>query len=272
MTVLLVIIQCAFAAIATAQTDEWAGCARSPANYLFAETGEPFGDPSPIPVHVSARERLNNFGIPLAENSLLAALRNENAEIRYSAAWQLADQNAKDAIPAIADALAIERVSRAKAYMACALIELGDQSGVHALHGYCDDSNFPADVKLDVADFLLEIHEQSCPRAVVEGFASGFTSQAESTMEYFYDVSRDQYAELRRLLLNDRNLGVVKLHVVDEIAYLRDVDAIPDLESAIPEEDDYFVRFEMERVLKQLQQQAAPKPEAASPSSSAHPQ
>jgi hypothetical protein len=255
-------MHCLLVITAGAQSAEWFGCRRTPPDFLFEYNGNLGADTRPIPSHVTARERLGNFGIPLTENSLLSALLDAKPELRYSAAWQLADDNAKGAIPDIIAALGVERDPRARAYMACALTELGDQRGVQELHRYCDDSTFPVGVRLDVANFLLELGERSCPKVVVEGFLGSrfLEEQAASVMGHFYHASPVQYAELRALLLNNQNGGVKEeaLNVMDSLG---DVGAIPGIESAIPKQTESWVRGDMERVLHDLQQLAA-KPEA----------
>jgi hypothetical protein len=158
-------LECALTVVGLSQDHGYAGCGKYPF-LVFAEPGDPWlEDPAPVSSHYHAPERLTYPGIPLTEKGLREALKNGKPEIRYSAAWYLADQDAKDSIPDIFVALETERVPRAKAYIACALVELGDKRGVQALHRYCGEAEFPVGVKQDVANFLLELHETPCPNA-----------------------------------------------------------------------------------------------------------
>jgi HEAT repeat protein len=267
---LFTILVCVLPITGVAEIDGWAGCGRVPPNYNFVYNGpDPLKDQSPIVVRGTMFERLTNFGIPLTQDGLILALRNPKPEVRYVAALRLADDDANGAIPDIVEALGAERDPRARAYMACALTELGDPKGVQELHRACDDATFPTDVKLDVAKFLLELHESSCPKAVVAGFEAGafVRDYAEDTMEFFYRMSPGQYAEVRALLLNNKN-GGVKEEALNVINSLRDVDAIPDIESSLPKQTEFWVRGDMERVLKELQELTA-KPDTP-PATSSH--
>jgi hypothetical protein len=160
----LVTLECALTAVGTSQQAVYAGCGKYPF-LVFGYSGDPLGDTAPEASHQFAFEHLMSENIPLTKGGLQSALKNGKPEIRYSAAWYLADQGAKDAIPDIFAALEAERVPRAKAYIACALVELGDKRGVQALHRYCGEPEFPMALKQDVTDFLLELHETPCPDA-----------------------------------------------------------------------------------------------------------
>ena len=164
----LVTLQLVLTAVCSSQEhaveEGYAGCGKYPF-LVFGGTGDPLSDPTPIPSHYFAEEHLTEAGIALTNATVRSALRDGRAEVRYSAAWYLADQNVKGAISDIFGALQVERVSRAKAYLACALAELGDKRGGQALHRYCADADFPSGIKQDVSNFLLELHETGCPAA-----------------------------------------------------------------------------------------------------------
>src|SRR5260370_37845053 len=74
----------------------------------------------------TAAEILTQRHISLTKDSLVEALRNDDAQIRYLAAVQLAEDRVKDAIPAIIQALEVERTPQGKVYIANALAEMGD--------------------------------------------------------------------------------------------------------------------------------------------------
>jgi HEAT repeat protein len=132
------------------------------------------------------------------------------------------------------------------------LLELGDPARTAALHQYCDNPTFPLASRLDVANFLLELHERSCPSVVAEALTQKVLMDVISTIESFYDSAPEQYAELRTLLLNSPNLGV-RMSANNAIRLLRDVSAVPALEAAIATEPDSMLRSDMEQTVKDLQ-------------------
>jgi HEAT repeats len=99
--------------------------------------------------------RLSRFGdllrelhIELTEPSLLRALKNPNPEIRYLAAMKLAEDKAFDAIPAVKQALIVEKTPRARVNIAVALGLLGDAGGHDELKKLCSDETFPPEFRL----------------------------------------------------------------------------------------------------------------------------
>jgi HEAT repeat protein len=85
-------------------------------------------------------EALQRHHIALTRSALLAALRSPEAEVRDLAAARLAEDKDKNAIPAIAQALASERVLGAKVNIAFALAQLGSETGTSTLKKACHNS------------------------------------------------------------------------------------------------------------------------------------
>lgn len=145
------------------ETQDYAGCGKY-TGLVFSFPGD-YSDQyaSPAELHAQAREFLQTkYAIKLTKDELRSSLRSHNAQVRYLAAWALADSGYKDTNPDIFRALKAETQPRPKAYLACALTELGDPRGVEALQQLCKDRELNGDLRLDVARFLAEIHETPC--------------------------------------------------------------------------------------------------------------
>ena len=199
----------------------------------------------PLP---TAAQILTQHHISLTKDALLAALRNDDAEIRYLAAGQLADEHAQDAIPAIVEALKAEDMPQAKVNIAFALAQMGDERGMQALRQDCDATSLPMAYRLSAVLYLvLFLHDESCLRTVVEGYQqspeSGHRVQALSLIPDFKKLSANESALLRALLLSglrDPDPGV-RIEASDMLRTMGDVSAIPALEAAIAAETDVDV-------------------------------
>jgi HEAT repeat protein len=206
---------------------------------------------NPLEQHATASVRLQQHGVLKSEVSSRYALHDDDSQIRYLAAWQLADEGAKDSIPDIAEALDVETDPWARVFIACSLVELADDRGIEALQRDCDDSTLPLEVRVEVADYLLVLKQPSCPEVVAEAFPA-----SEVVMMHFYEEAPRQYAAIRALVLNSDDLGV-KMAALTVIGNVRDFAAIPDLQAAIANESDYFVEHEMELLVEDLQNRQA---------------
>ena len=176
----LVVVHCAFAAPLWAQAQD-VGCL--PVSGIACNGGQ--CEDLPAEQHFLAFAILKRHSISPTRYGLVAALQlSEGTQIRYLAAWQLADQDlvgqrlefwprmAGDVdydTPVLAQALDAEHDPRAKMYIACAVAELNDPRGVQALQRGCEDTAYPTQLRLDVVNFLLELHERPCVSAVIEG-------------------------------------------------------------------------------------------------------
>jgi hypothetical protein len=164
----------------------YAGCRKYP-GLIMGYSGDSWQDPGPDLAHVEAGETLQTkYAIKLDKGDLRAGLSSDSVQVRYMAAWVLADQGQKDAIPDIFQAFEAESRPRPKAYLACALGELGDHRGVEALHQFCKADGLPEDLRLDVVRFLVEIHETPCITPIVEALKGGdpYNWQAQSIIPH----------------------------------------------------------------------------------------
>ena len=105
---------------------------------------------------------LARHGIPLTHEGLIAALNNEDADIRVNAAQQLADNKEKDAIPFIRESAAREQKFTNRSNMALFLAQLGDSSGSDFLKAYCSNLSAPAWERLHAANNMLTLRSDAC--------------------------------------------------------------------------------------------------------------
>src|SRR5579862_2209759 len=97
---------------------------------------------------------LREHNIELTKPSVLLALRNPNADVRFLAAMKLAEDKEVDAIPAIKKALTVEKVPRDRVNMAVALGLLGDQAGRDELRKVCADNNIIPEFRLYAVRYM----------------------------------------------------------------------------------------------------------------------
>ncbi len=109
----------------------------------------------------SLADALHAKGIDLSRPSLLAALRNSDPAVRGLAANKLAENQDAEALPAIKEALSVEKDLRARINFGLALWTLQDPDGLTVLHGMCADPSFSIDTIVAVVQELSLIHESS---------------------------------------------------------------------------------------------------------------
>ena len=139
-------LQFTLALSGTAQESPYyAGCGKYP-GLIMGYSGDSWQDPDPDLAHFRASDLLQiKYGVKLNNENLRAALSGDNVQARYLAAWVLADQGARDAMPEIFQAFETEGCAAAPRLcdLACALAELGDRRGAEALHEFCEDQFAP---------------------------------------------------------------------------------------------------------------------------------
>ena len=220
--------------------------------------GQPEQCGSCPPTKVS--EVLTHHGIALTEEALVLALRSDDEKIRGMAASQLEIEGARNAIPAIVDALQAERAPAQRVYIAEALAEMKDDRGIQALRLDCNDSNLPITYRLASARYLAMFQDdRSCWKVVAEAAQfkddPGTRAQALSMVPDFKRSSAEQFAVLHALLLNglrDED-PMVRMQTGNILETMGDVSAIPALQTAITAEGDAQVRDALEDDLSRLQ-------------------
>lgn len=213
-------------------------------------------------------ELLRKHGIELREPSLVRALENPNASVRYLAAMKLAEDKVGDAIPAIERALAREKVPRDRVNIALALALLGDERGGTELKKVCSDKTFVPEFQLYAVRYMFDLHVQKdddCLHAterVIESQNANIGDRV-SALELIYQfqgLTPDESRTVLKLVgecLRDAE-PVVRMAASQALTGLGDPAAVPYLESAIAKEQDENVRSVFEKDLKKLQMESKP--------------
>jgi HEAT repeat protein len=236
---------------------DYAGCGKDTRRF-YTCNGE-CGTPSdPMYLHPWAGELLQTkYAVKSTTGELRSALRSDDVQVRYFAAWVLADQGNKDAMPEIFQVFETESEPRPKAYLACALAELGDRRGVEALHQFCKANSLPEDLRLDVVRFLVEIHETPCMTPIVEALKGGspYNWQAQAIIPHIEALSPGASAQLRALLVGllSEQGTAVRMVAAQTLSQMHDTSAIPALQLALANESNHTVRESLEAALKNLQ-------------------
>jgi HEAT repeat protein len=199
--------------------------------------------------------------IELTEPALLRALNNPNPDVRFLAAMKLEEDKAVDAIPAIKEALAIERVPRDRVNMAVALGLLGDPAGHAELKKVCADRNFIPEFRLYAVRYMFDLHFQDadCLRAAEEVAESkdlrpGDRVSALSLLPQFQNLTPEESQEVFELVLKclEDPEPIVRMAASDALASLGNPSAIPYIEAAIAKEQEEGTRLVFQRDLKKL--------------------
>lgn len=210
-------------------------------------------------------ELLRDHNIELTEPALLRALKNPDAAVRYLAAMKLAEDKATDAIPAIEQALAVEKVPRDRVNIAVALGLLGDQTGHAELKKVCADKNFIPESRLYAVRYMFDLHSQDehCLHAaedIVESRKVKFGDRisALELLPQFQHLTEDESQRVFELVVNclQDPEPVVRMAASDALAGLGNPSGISYLEAAIARESEEGTRSAMERDLKKLQPNA----------------
>jgi len=236
----------------------WYGCAKN-TDLIVTCNGE-CGPSSPDPrsLHGLAGDILRTeYPLRLTPAELRSALRSDDARLRFLAAWELADQDQKDAIPDIFAAFDSESQPRPKAYLACALTELGDPRGPAALHKFCENDGLPEDLRLDVVRFLIEIHETPCITAVVDALKGPdpFNWQVISIIPNIKGLFSWESDQLQALLLTSLSHpgSGVRMEAARALAQMHDTSAIPALQVALANETNAIARKALQDAINSLQ-------------------
>jgi HEAT repeat protein len=94
----------------------------------------------------SFADSLRARGIDTFPSALVAALHNDDPKIRALAAYKLAEDRHKEAIPAIEAALSTEKNPQTRVGISSALWSLGDEEGRKQLETICTNPSLPTSV------------------------------------------------------------------------------------------------------------------------------
>jgi HEAT repeat protein len=209
------------------------------------------------------KQLLVERNIALTEGSLVAALRNTDAHVRYLAALVLAEDKATDAASAIADALASEKVPETRVNIALALAQLGDENGFVALQKDCVDTALATSLRMYAAKYLLDLHNEGCLSAIEDVLRStkdvGSRVLAMSQLARFQHASEgdaDKILDSLTTALSDPD-PTVRIAASHALGALGNLSAVPHLQNAIAVEHDEAVRPIMQADLRRLQGKGA---------------
>lgn len=216
--------------------------------------------------------RLSRFGdllrehhIELTENALLLALKNPNPDVRFLAAMKLAEDKVSDAVPAIREALSVEKVPRARVNIAVALGLLGDKSGHDELKKVCADGDFPSEFRLYAVRYMFDLgveKDEDCLHAAEETVqivdsqnrTVGDRCSALALLPRFQNLTAEESKKTFQIVadrLHDPE-ATVRMEASRSLASLGNAAAIPYLEAAIASEHDENIRSVLESNLQKL--------------------
>jgi HEAT repeat protein len=213
-------------------------------------------------------ELLQEHGVELTRSGLLNALGNSDSSVRYLAAMKLAEDKTADAVPAIEQALAVEKVPRSQVNLALALALLGDQAGNTELKKICTDREVPSEFRLYAVQYMFDLHvqkDEDCFKAAEDVIESkntrlGDRVSALGLLSRFRGLTAEEARDVLRLVavsLADPEL-VVRMAAGQSFAGLGDPSAIPYLEAAVKRESDESVRSVLKSALNKLREVSSP--------------
>ncbi|MGB2603532.1 MAG: HEAT repeat domain-containing protein [Candidatus Sulfotelmatobacter sp.] len=206
-------------------------------------------------------ELLKRHNIELTQSALVQALTNADPEVRYLAALKLAEDKAGEAIPAIKDALASEKVPRTRINIAFALAEFGEPTGFDALEDNCRNHDAREGIAAQSAEYMLRFKREcaTCLNAlldVLQTGSNGYRAQAASLLPYFHNLSAEDSERVFAGLLGALHASdaFVEMAAGRALADLGDIRAIPELREAATKEQEEAVRTQIEQDLAILQE------------------
>jgi HEAT repeat protein len=225
-----------------------------------------------VAVHVEGRmptldEALRSHNIEPTASTLVNALKHADPEVRYLAAQKLAESKRTDAIPAIVEALASEKVPLTRVNVAYALAQLSDTRGFGALEDGCSKGRLDPQTSALSAQYLLDLHHEhlSCLNSVLEivqseSVSSGYRMQAASVLARFHALSSVDSGRVLAGLMNAlaASDATVRMAASDALADVGNSVAIPALQKTAANESDAVVRAHIERALVKLQAKRQP--------------
>lgn len=204
----------------------------------------------------SLAEQLRRHHIDLTETALMEALDNPDQQVRYLAALRLAEAKDEDAIPAIEEALAKEKVTETRINIAIALVQLGQDKGMQALTADCEDPKLPGFFRARAMTYMLRLGSPACFTAALDllGSDPGSREQILSLLPQYPHPSKQESGEILEATtkcLNDES-AAVRIQASEALKTLANPLAIPLLQNAIPSERDEVVRSQMQATLDGL--------------------
>ena len=226
---------------------------------------QPPGGNEPL---TSSAEFLRQHGIDTSQQSLIAALRNNDPTVRSIAAFQLAGDHPLESTAILESALSNETDPDVAVQIAGALWQIGGKTGFQHLESVCADPSLPMSV-VTKATWHLTLANRSrpqpgsvgkCAGALIAGL--GRASERDRWPEILLRllaVSRDVpkaeadviVSDIQTLLGdNDPSIRMAASHA---LATMASVSSIPSIRNTISYEQDPDIRASLERDLSTLE-------------------
>lgn len=209
----------------------------------------------------SPAERLKQKGVPLTRESLLAALHSSDHEVRGLAAFQLAAQRVEEAVPGIRQAYLEETQPLLRVSLAYMLSWLEPEEGSKLLKASCADPRLGAMAQLQAASYLIRSKDATCLSSVLkiirESPESGERAAGLSLLPQFASAGGVTCGEVESLVLLRlrSDSSYERIAAAKGLTSVCKASATGHLQDAIKREPNPDLRSEMERELKNLQQQ-----------------
>lgn len=162
----------------------------------------------------SPEQLLQRHHIPLTRPGIMAALRNPEADVRSVAAHVLAEEDAREAIPAIEEAFAEEKNPLVRLNLAYALAKFGELKGFDALQETCGNNSLWAFHRLEAARLLLQLGRENpgCLAALVDLLNEGDPGSRQNAawlLANFHNLSTEDSQKTVAAALNALAGGTV---------------------------------------------------------------
>lgn len=200
-------------------------------------------------------ELLKRHNIELTQSALITALKNPDPEVRDLAANKLAEDGATEAIPAIKQALASEKVPWIRMNIAYALAQMGESIGFDTLQDNCKNKD-SGNIRVRSAEYLLRFNRDStaCLSGVLDvlkDVSDGDKIVAAELLPKYRKLSKEDsekvFAGLVQALHASGPAG--RMAAGQALADLRDTRGIAELERAVGVEQEEVVRSQLEKDL-----------------------
>ncbi len=205
---------------------------------------------------------LQEHHISITEQTVIAALRNEDPGIRRAAAQVLSSRWPRDAAEPIEVAMWQEDDELIRVSLATDLARLGDSAGRKVLLSECHNPGNWGSTRMFAARSVTELHDDSCVESVLEILGSDSDPQdtngkmdalylVPSVIKHFTAQEYQKVLDLAVNALNDPDLRI-RLTASIMLGGVGDTSVMPALQAAIASEQDQTVHSAMLLDLKRL--------------------
>jgi len=203
---------------------------------------------------------LESHHVELTKTGLLNALRDRDPEVRWLAAQKLAADKARDAVPAIREALDKDwSVPQNRVNIALALAQLEVSKGFETLEAACVDPGLNPSTRLLAAGYMLDLGKHSCLKGVMDAIDAhddpGAQMQAFSLLPRYEPLSAGERTMVLQLVVKSLAdpTSAVRMSAATALAAIGDRGSLEALRSAIARESESAVREHLQLELRILE-------------------